>query len=224
MNETDLDHHLAGCGAAHRRLIGHLEALLGSGTLTDTTVATPSRLPGWSVGHVLTHLARNADSHTRVIDGALRGEVTDQYAGGAAGRGAEIEAGAARGAEALVDDVRTSIVHLETAWGRATEQGWQGTWRSPAVGERPLFELAFRRWREVEVHHADLGLPGFDIDDWSSRYVAEELRIRTMEWTSRQPMGLTTLPQAALRLAPAVRLAWLLGRVTPEGLDPVQYA
>ena len=74
------------------------------------------------------------------------------------------------------------------------------------------------------MHHADLGLAGFDLDDWSSRYVAEELRIRTMEWTSRQPMGLATLPEAALRLAPAVRLAWLLGRAVPDGLEPVQYA
>ena len=224
MNEQDLEHHLTGCGAAHRRLINHLDALLESGTLNEATVGAPSRLPGWSVGHVLTHLARNADSHTRAIDGAVRGEVMDQYAGGVEGRSAEIEAGAARGAAALVDDVRTSIVHLETAWGRAGGINWQGAWRSPAVGERPLFELAFRRWREVEVHHADLGLPGFGFDDWSSRYVSEELRIRTMEWGSRQSMGLTTLPQAALQLSPPIRLAWLLGRVVPDGLEPVKYA
>ncbi|MDP9404828.1 MAG: maleylpyruvate isomerase N-terminal domain-containing protein, partial [Actinomycetota bacterium] len=32
--------------------------------LGDDAVAGPSALPGWSVGHVLGHLARNADSHT----------------------------------------------------------------------------------------------------------------------------------------------------------------
>jgi len=224
MIERDLDHHVNGCGAAHRRLVGHLEALVDSGGLNDAVALQPCRLPGWSVGHLLTHLARNADSHTRVIDGALRGEVTDQYEGGAAGRSVEIDAGAARGAQALVDDVRSSIVHLEAAWARAAAGGWQGEWRSPGAGQRPLFELAFRRWREVEVHHADLGLAGFNIDDWSSRYVTEELRIRTMEWTSRQPMGLATLPEAALRLSPPVRLAWLLGRAVPDGLEPVQFA
>ncbi|MSW20314.1 MAG: hypothetical protein F2873_05400, partial [Actinobacteria bacterium] len=106
MIERDLDHHVNGCGAAHRRLVGHLEALVDSGILNDAVAQQPCRLPGWSVGHLLTHLARNADSHTRVIDGALRGEVTDQYEGGAAGRSAEIDAGAARGAQVLVDDVR----------------------------------------------------------------------------------------------------------------------
>ena len=30
-------------------------------TLDDAAVAAPSPLPGWTRGHVLTHLARNAD-------------------------------------------------------------------------------------------------------------------------------------------------------------------
>lgn len=29
----------------------------------------PSRLPGWSRGHVATHLARNADAFTRLVNG-----------------------------------------------------------------------------------------------------------------------------------------------------------
>jgi maleylpyruvate isomerase len=31
-------------------------------TLTDQQAREPSRLPGWSRGHVVTHLARNADA------------------------------------------------------------------------------------------------------------------------------------------------------------------
>ena len=42
---------LAGCRASHRRLD---EAIAG---LTDEQARQPSRLPGWTVGHVLTHLA-----------------------------------------------------------------------------------------------------------------------------------------------------------------------
>ena len=217
MIERDLDHHVNGCGAAHRRLVGHLEALADSGGLNDAVALQPCRLPGWSVGHLLTHLARNADSHTRVIDGALRGEVTDQYEGGAAGRSAEIDAGAARGAQVLVDDVRSSIVHLEAAWARAAAGGWQGEWRSPGAGQRPLFELAFRRWREVEVHTSDMDL-GATWQQWSAEYVRYELDRQVMLWRSRKSMGMTVLPEAALRLPPNHRLAWLLRRVEVEGL------
>ena len=35
----------------------------------ELDVAAPSRLPDWTVGHVLTHLARNADSIVRVLAG-----------------------------------------------------------------------------------------------------------------------------------------------------------
>ena len=66
-----------------------------SSGLDDATVARSSRLPRWTVGHVPTHLARNADAHVRMLEGAAAGEITDQYEGGA-GRSAEIEAGAGR--------------------------------------------------------------------------------------------------------------------------------
>src|SRR6476661_3698601 len=57
--------------------------------LSDGDVAHPTGLPGWTVGHVLTHVARNADSHCRRSHAAARGEVVEQYVGGYAGRAAE---------------------------------------------------------------------------------------------------------------------------------------
>ena len=52
--------------------------------LTDEDVLSPTRLPEWTVGHVLTHLARNADGHTRRLEAALRGEDVARYPGGRA--------------------------------------------------------------------------------------------------------------------------------------------
>ena len=46
-----------------------LDAIEG---LTDDQVLRPSLLPGWTVGHVLTHVARNADSHVRRAEAASR--------------------------------------------------------------------------------------------------------------------------------------------------------
>ena len=57
--------------------------------------SAPSLLPGWTVGHVLTHLARNADSMVRVLDAAERGEVVERYPGGMPTRNADIDGGCA---------------------------------------------------------------------------------------------------------------------------------
>src|SRR5918995_3450961 len=93
MEARQLDRDVAGAAAAHQGLLAMLDECLGAGALDG---AAPSRLPHWSIGHVLTHLARNADSMVRVFDAAERGEVIDRYEGGVARRNAEIEAGATR--------------------------------------------------------------------------------------------------------------------------------
>jgi maleylpyruvate isomerase len=205
---AEIDEELRGCRAAHAQLVA------GIRTLTDEEARRPSRLPGWTVGHVLTHLARNADSHRRLFDAAARGEVGERYPGGREQRDGEIEAGSGRPAAELVKDVSESAAALEAAWDAGTS--WDAVGGNRGVTE-PLSELPFKRWREVEVHHADLGL-GFSFSDWSSGYVRRELHRAEMAWRASQPMGLTGLPAAALALPPPQRLAWLLGRVDVPGL------
>ena len=54
-------------------------------TLTDQQAREPSRLPGWSRGHVVTHLARNADALNRFAVGVITGEpAPEMYPGGKA--------------------------------------------------------------------------------------------------------------------------------------------
>ena len=202
-----LDRDVAGAADAHQRLLATLDAWVERGAPTPDH---PSELPGWTIGYVLTHLARNADSHVRMLAGL------DQYEGGAVGREAEIEAGAGRSAEALVADVRRSIWALEPAW--AMHADWDTTARR-AAGTVPMRELPFLRWREAEVHHVDLGL-GIGFADISREYLRLELRRMEMLWRARRPMGLTALPEAALARPPHERLAWLLGRGSIDGLDP----
>jgi maleylpyruvate isomerase len=36
--------------------------------LSDTAAREPSLLPGWTCGHVLSHLARNAEGGTRLVN------------------------------------------------------------------------------------------------------------------------------------------------------------
>jgi len=208
MNTVDRD--IAGALAAQVALVDEF------GALTDSHVRQPSRLPEWTLGHVLTHLARGADSHVRMLEAANRGEVAAQYPGGAAGRNAEIEAGATRSAFDLVADVVTSAATLQRCWAAMTTRGWEGEGESFS-GPVQVSDLPFRRWRETVVHHADLGL-GYSWNDWPADYVRIELGRMTMLWASRRPMGLTELPDDALAVPERHRLAWLLGRVTIDGL------
>ena len=212
MDEGRLQRHLAGATAAHRGLVAMLDALDDR-----LDVSAPSRLPDWTIGHVLTHLARNADSNTRVLRAAERGEVVDRYDGGGPGRDAEIEAGFRRPPADQVADIRSSIERLEQQW--SVQSHWDGRSRETSGREIPVSDLPFMRWREVEVHRADLGL-GYEAEDWPSAYVREELVGLEMRWNARRPMGLTGLPEPARQQPPHIRLAWLLGRTTIEGLDP----
>jgi maleylpyruvate isomerase len=200
-----LNEHVSGCAAAHQRLLAALE------NLTDDDCRQDSLLPNWSRGHVLTHLSRNADSHVNLLQAAVKGEVGEQYAS-AEQRNGDIERGSTRSAEELVMDLRLSIYGLEAAWASANEKAWSGQGRTLRGNVIEMSSLVFLRWREVEIHHADLNL-GLGYDDLTPLYVRLELDQQIMLWRSRKPMGMTDLPEIAKKLSPSQRLAWLMGRV-----------
>ncbi len=212
VNSRDLDRDVAGCAASHQRLLASLDGL------TDEQAGRHSLLPNWTVGHVLSHLARNADGFVRMLEGAERGEVRSQYEHGAAGRTADIDAGSGRGADELVIDVRMSIWRLEQTWASLTETGWHGRGRTFS-GELATTAIPSRRWRETEIHSVDLGL-GYRFADLPADFVRIELNQMTALLASRKPMGLTDPAPAALALTPNDRLAWLFGRLDVDGLAP----
>jgi maleylpyruvate isomerase len=208
----DLARDLRVAHSAHRLLLTSLDRVAGG-----LDPRAPTRLPGWTVGHLLTHLARNADSHRRMIEAADRGEVADQYEGGAAGRDADIERGAGRSLVALLADATSSAASLEEAWA-ATR--WEGSGRrARAAGPTAIVMLPFLRAREASIHLVDLDV-GVGFADLDPLYVRLELVRLEMSWKARQPMGLTPLPPGALALEPWRRLAWLTGRLDVDGLAP----
>ena len=200
---------------AHAALDDHLTAMSGS---SGADSALPSLLPGWTRGHLLTHIARNADSFVRVLEAARRGEAVTQYEGGGAGRNADIEAGASRDWDTLVADVRSSSARLDGVF--AEQDRWDLAMTNSQGESVPHADLPMRRWREVVVHHADVGDAGFTPQDWPQDYVREDLRRMEMLYNARKPMGATGLPEAALRAGPLDRLCWLLGRADIDGLPP----
>jgi len=193
------DAEIAGCLAAHARLQADIA------DLTVAHVRAASRLPGWSVGHVLSHLARNADSVTRRLVGAAKGEIVEQYVGGFEGRAAEIEEGSGRPARALIADVLATNADVEAAIEAMPDDAWDNTTLTVRGDEIPASTLAFTRWREVDTHHADLGL-GFEPADWPPELVDRWL-----------PSLLDGLRE---RSDPTELAAWILGRGPAPTLRP----
>ena len=199
---------------AHARLLGLLVR-----ELDDAGVAKPSALPGWTIGHVLSHVARNADSHRRRADGAAGGKAVDQYPGGVEGRASEIEAGAARSSAELIDDVRVSADRLRWAWADVPGEAWSLSTRDVAGTQRPLSQLPARRWHELEVHTADLRL-GPTYRDWSSEFVSVWLPRHRSSASRRLPDD-EQLPSASAFDDERDELAWLLGRINRPDLPPL---
>ena len=113
--------------------------------LSDDDCRRPSLLPGWSVGHLLTHLARNADSVVRRLEGARRDEIVDQYPGGATERSAEIEAGAGRPAAEIRQDVEVTCEAVDAALVFFPTDHWDRLCRTFAGDEVPVGSLPFAR-------------------------------------------------------------------------------
>ena len=215
MNTIERD--IRGAVAAHERLVATLEFL------TDDEARSASLLPNWTIGHVLTHIARNADALALIVNAANRDEVGVMYPGGMEQRSADIESGSGRPAAELATDVSDACARLEAAWGTTTPAGWDGTGQT-SLGPLPINNVPFRRWRETITHHADCGFVhggvSFSWRDWPTEYVRLELEQMSMLYTSRKPMGLTALPAEALAVDDRHRLAWLMGRASIDGLTP----
>ena len=107
--EQDAAAAIALCQAAHARLLASAEGL------AEDQGRAPSRLPGWPVGHVLAHLARNAEGHARPLEAALAGQDLPRYPGGPAQCDAGIAAGVGHSAAELAADLAGTARALEEA-------------------------------------------------------------------------------------------------------------
>jgi maleylpyruvate isomerase len=163
---AELEQRLTQVRASTDRLTAALAALAPP----DAALRQPSLLPGWSRGHVLSHLARNADAIRRAAEGAGRGEPTEMYPGGEEERAAEIDTGAARGAAAILADVTVAAERLDAAWSTLPAAAWDSETLT-RTGPRATWRLVAARWREVEIHWVDLAI-GYGPADWPAAFVA----------------------------------------------------
>jgi maleylpyruvate isomerase len=144
--------HIALVDAATARLLRTLDGL------TEADARAPSRLDGWTRGHLLTHLARSADGMGNLMIWADTGVETPMYAE-PDGRAADIEAGAGRAPDALIADVQTASRRWSERAAALPDAAWATTIRRrPHLPPEPASNLLPGRLFEVEFHHVDLGL------------------------------------------------------------------
>ncbi|MGH8868642.1 MAG: maleylpyruvate isomerase family mycothiol-dependent enzyme [Actinomycetes bacterium] len=141
--------------------------------LTDADLRGPSTLPDWSRAHVLTHVARNADSCTRLLTWATTGQETPQYAS-REDRDSEIAYRAMRPLDEQLTDLDRSAARFTAAAHAVPPDRWEVPVRWLSGAEHPAHHVLWARWREVEIHHVDLDT-GYDSADWPDAFTAQAL-------------------------------------------------
>jgi len=124
--------------------------------LDDVALLEPSRLPGWTRRHVLSHIANNAVGLMNLLEWARTGIETPMYPSREA-RVADIEAGSQRAAAQLRAEVLASADRLASAVDAMPASGWDGPIRSGLGRASTGAEVPWMRTREVWVHGVDLG-------------------------------------------------------------------
>ena len=158
----------------------------------------PSLLPGWTRGHVLTHVARNADGLGNLLRWARTGAETPMYASREARR-ADIEAGAGRSAADLAADVQATAIGFAAEAASLPDEAWAAQVRALTGPPIPARSVLDWRLREVEIHHVDLAA-GYRPGDWPAEFVtAQPARGRR---SVRGPGRRAALPAPAGRLRP----------------------
>jgi maleylpyruvate isomerase len=197
--------------------------LTAAAGLDNAAVAGPSRLPGWTRGHVLAHISRNADALVNVLEGR------PMYVTGEA-RDADIERDAPRPLPEQLDDLRASAERFQEA-GRASGD-WERTVElRNGVTDRAA-RVPFRRLVEVELHHVDLGA-GYELEDLPKEFTERETEFLAERWSGRSDVPPTRIVTAGgewrtggsegapvtVSGSPADVLGWLSGRRDGSALE-----
>ncbi|MEU9604265.1 maleylpyruvate isomerase family mycothiol-dependent enzyme [Streptomyces sp. NPDC048057] len=185
---------LASVREATERLLSATDAL------DNAALAGPSRLPGWSRGHVLAHLARNADALVNVFEGR------PMYASAEA-RDADIERDARRPLDVQLADVRDSAARLHAVGSLPAD--WERTVElRNGVTDRAA-RIPFRRLVEVQLHHVDLDA-GYELED-----LPQDFLLREAAFLSDRFSGADGVPPVRV-VATGADAAWSTGAAEGE--------
>ncbi|WP_327070603.1 maleylpyruvate isomerase family mycothiol-dependent enzyme [Kitasatospora sp. NBC_01250] len=198
----------------------------GLAALTDAEVRGPSALPGWSRGHVISHLSRSIDAYRWMLAVAHTGTEPGPRPGSAELAHAT-EAGAGRPAAELAAELREQLARLTADAAALPADRWEVLVSALAGWRHPAWYTLNRCWRELETHHVDLDL-GYRPADWPAAYVAWALDDTATALAARAfPLArieATDLDRSwnIAAVGPTATgpghtlLGWLSGRATPD--------
>ncbi|WP_054816911.1 maleylpyruvate isomerase family mycothiol-dependent enzyme [Nocardia arizonensis] len=210
-------------------------------SLSNDDLLAASLLPGWTRGHVLAHIARNADSLVNLLLWAHTGVETPQYASQFI-RDHDIEAGSTRPVAEQLVDIESSATRWSALAHKLPATAWSALVRTRAGREIPAYDIPWMRLQEVEIHHVDLGcsytpadwpepfltrlLPGVtaDLSAAQSRDATTSFAVEATDTGFKATIGATDPTSTVTGPAPALA-AWLLGRSPgtdlPTSLPPL---
>ncbi|MFD5698930.1 maleylpyruvate isomerase family mycothiol-dependent enzyme [Streptomyces lasiicapitis] len=172
--------------------------LAAAAALDNVSMAEPSRLPGWTRGHVLAHVARNADALVNVLAGR------PMYVSGEA-RDADIERDAPRAMEVQLADLRESAARLEAQTALPADWSRTITMRNGITDSAS--RVPFRRWVELELHHVDLGV-GYELEDIPADFLEREIDFLTDRFSGNAEVAATNVTDGTR--------AWPTGRAADK--------
>lgn len=174
---TDHVHDLQSVREATDRL------LTAVAKLDNAALAEESHLPGWTRGHVLAHLARNADALVNVFAGRPMYE-------SAAARDADIERDATRTLDVQLADLRET--HARFLAQTELDQDWSRTVELRNGVTDLAANVPFRRLVEIELHHVDLNV-GYALEDLPQEFTGREIAFLADRWAGRPDVPAVTL-------------------------------
>jgi maleylpyruvate isomerase len=212
----------AGLHDATQRLVREVDGL------TPEAWSGPSLLPGWTRAHVVAHLTLNAEALAGALAGVVQAEPTPMYASQGA-RDADIEELAGQDPTELRDRLLASTTLFADALAAVPEDLWTTRIERTRGSERTFTAHAVpgMRWREVEIHAADLAA-SYTHADWPTEFAVHLVRAMT-----KRPDGVPGLVARATDVdhtwkfgdgGPVVSGTaadlgwWLTGRGAGEGL------
>jgi maleylpyruvate isomerase len=148
---------------ATRRLIRTADGL------ADTDYAQPSGLPGWTRGHVLAHLALNAEGLAGALGGVVDGQRASMYASQEA-RDADVAELAGAEPAAIRSRLLGACTDLFDALDAVPpDQADTSIDRVPGGRTFTVSAVPGMRLGEVEIHHADLDA-GYGPGQWPTEF------------------------------------------------------
>jgi maleylpyruvate isomerase len=148
--------------AAQDALAGLVEVSRATGVLYEVVAGLdqvalrgPSLLPGWSRGHVVTHLARNADALVNLLTWAKTGVEHPMYLS-RADRDADIEEGSRRLPQLVRADLDAACQRFAAYARDLPATAWEAEVDHPRLGLFRAHRVPWLRARELWVHLVDL--------------------------------------------------------------------